>query len=162
MRLWSLHPSYLDAKGLVALWREALLAQKVLLGQTKGYRNHPQLRRFRDCPTPIAAMCYYLTSIADEADRRNYQFNRQKIASDNDSVLIAVTHGQIQYEWQHLTNKLKQRDPQWYEQWSKLKRIRLHPLFYEIDGGVEHWEKIVTVKSAATNHTSHSKNQTAL
>jgi len=30
MRLWSLHPRYLDAKGLVALWREGLLAQKVL------------------------------------------------------------------------------------------------------------------------------------
>lgn len=37
MRIWSLHPSYLDAKGLVALWRETLLAQKVLLGATVGY-----------------------------------------------------------------------------------------------------------------------------
>ena len=36
MRLWSLHPRYLDAKGLVALWREGLLAQAVLKGQTKG------------------------------------------------------------------------------------------------------------------------------
>lgn len=32
MRLWSLHPSYLDAVGLVALWREGLLARKVLQG----------------------------------------------------------------------------------------------------------------------------------
>lgn len=43
MRLWSLHPQYLDAKGLVALWREGLLAQAVLAGQTRGYKRHPQL-----------------------------------------------------------------------------------------------------------------------
>jgi hypothetical protein len=32
MRLWSLHPRYLDAKGLQAVWREGLLAKKVLQG----------------------------------------------------------------------------------------------------------------------------------
>lgn len=47
MRIWSLHPQYLDRQGLTAGWREGLLAQKVLTGTTKGYRNHPQLRRFR-------------------------------------------------------------------------------------------------------------------
>jgi Pyrimidine dimer DNA glycosylase len=47
MRIWSLHPQYLDRQGLTAAWREGLLAQKVLTGTTKGYRNHPQLRRFR-------------------------------------------------------------------------------------------------------------------
>lgn len=37
MRLWSIHPRYLDTKGLVALWRETLLlAQAVLFGNTKG------------------------------------------------------------------------------------------------------------------------------
>jgi hypothetical protein len=41
MRLWSIHPEYLDAKGLVALWREALLAQNVLQCNTKGYKKHP-------------------------------------------------------------------------------------------------------------------------
>jgi hypothetical protein len=43
MRLWSLHPQYLDPQGLVALWREALLAQAVLRGKTRGYKHHPQL-----------------------------------------------------------------------------------------------------------------------
>jgi hypothetical protein len=47
MRIWSIHPKYLDIKGLVALWREALLAKHVLEGRTKGYRNHPQLDRFK-------------------------------------------------------------------------------------------------------------------
>ncbi|MGP9584395.1 pyrimidine dimer DNA glycosylase/endonuclease V, partial [Micrococcaceae sp. AOP34-BR2-30] len=30
MRLWSLHPEVLDRQGLIAGWREALLAQAVL------------------------------------------------------------------------------------------------------------------------------------
>ncbi|MGA2330816.1 MAG: pyrimidine dimer DNA glycosylase/endonuclease V [Syntrophales bacterium] len=46
MRLWSLHPGYVDARGLVALWREGMLARKVLQHQTKGYKNHLQLHRF--------------------------------------------------------------------------------------------------------------------
>ncbi|MEN6399799.1 MAG: pyrimidine dimer DNA glycosylase/endonuclease V, partial [Rectinema sp.] len=29
MRLWTLHPQYLDQKGLTAAWREGLLAKKV-------------------------------------------------------------------------------------------------------------------------------------
>ncbi|MGP1680491.1 MAG: pyrimidine dimer DNA glycosylase/endonuclease V [Giesbergeria sp.] len=36
MRLWSLHPQYLDSKALVALRREGLLAQAVLAGLTRG------------------------------------------------------------------------------------------------------------------------------
>jgi hypothetical protein len=48
MRIWSLHPKYLDAKGLVALWRESLLAKQALESKTKGYKNHPQLNRFKN------------------------------------------------------------------------------------------------------------------
>jgi hypothetical protein len=48
MRLWSLHPKYLDRAGLLAVWREGLLAQQVLMGNTKGYKNHPQLNRFKE------------------------------------------------------------------------------------------------------------------
>jgi len=39
MRLWTIHPKYLDAKGLVALWRETLLAKHVLEGKTPGYKK---------------------------------------------------------------------------------------------------------------------------
>jgi hypothetical protein len=56
MRLWSIHPGYLDAKGLVALWREALLAQNVLLRNTKGYKKHPQLEQFNNTSNPIGAI----------------------------------------------------------------------------------------------------------
>jgi len=79
MRLWSLHPRCLDTKGLLAAWREALLAQKVLDGRTSGYRNHPQLDRFRACPDPLLMIGLFLSEIADEASRRQYSFDRTKI-----------------------------------------------------------------------------------
>ena len=63
MRLWSLHPKYLDTKGLLALWREGLLAQKVLAGKTKGYKNHPQLDRFKAHGSPRKAIGRYLLDI---------------------------------------------------------------------------------------------------
>ena len=65
MRLWTLHPKYLDAQGLVALWREGLLARAVLRGMTKGYRHHPQLQRFRAHASPRAAINLYLEGVAN-------------------------------------------------------------------------------------------------
>ena len=68
MRLWTVHPRYLDAKGLVAAWREALLAQAVLVGVTRGYRQHPQLIRFSSHPEPIPAVGAFLTGLAEEGE----------------------------------------------------------------------------------------------
>ncbi len=79
MRLWTIHPGYLDRKGLVALWREGLLAQSVLLGNTKGYKNYPQLTRFKNTDNPIGAIGNYLSAVVDEADKRGHNFNRDKI-----------------------------------------------------------------------------------
>jgi len=79
MRLWSIHPGYLDSKGLVALWREGLLAQNVLRGQTQGYRNHPQLLRFRRTGHGEIAIAYYLWHVAAEVDKRNYNFEKKKL-----------------------------------------------------------------------------------
>src|SRR4051812_40823909 len=104
MRLWSLHPQYLDAKGLVALWREGLLAQAVLVGQTRGYRNHPQLERFRNGPVAIAA---YLHHVVDEADARGYKFDRSKLPRRKSALPIGVTDGQLRFEWRHLLTKLR-------------------------------------------------------
>jgi hypothetical protein len=67
MRLWSLHPKYLDARGLVALWREGLLAQAVLRGRTNGYVHHPQLERFRAESSPLGAIADYLRGVHGEA-----------------------------------------------------------------------------------------------
>ncbi len=142
MRLWSIHPGYLDSKGLVALWREGLLAHNVLFGNTKGYRNHPQLHRFKKTANPVGAIASYLAYIADEADRRNYNFNRTKIAGNKFTSKIPVSEGQIAYEFNHLLNKLGKRDAVLYEELKTIREIKLHPIFQKVDGSIEGWEVI--------------------
>lgn len=143
MRIWSLHPKYLDTKGLVALWRETLLAQKVLQEKTKGYKNHPQLIRFRSTSDPLGAIGAYLTEVAKEADKRGYNFDKTKIFSDSFSELIPVTKGQVQYEFDHLLSKLSNREPVLYQKFMNETKIETIPLFRLIDGGVENWEKVL-------------------
>src|SRR5262249_50377562 len=111
MRIWSLHPKYLDAKGLVALWREALLAQAVLRGRTRGYRHHPQLLRFRAQPSPVGGIGEYLRAVHEEAAARGYRFAAEKITRARVRGRLTVTRGQLQFEWQHLLQKLRVRDP---------------------------------------------------
>jgi hypothetical protein len=141
MRLWSLHPSLLDRAGLVGLWREALLAQKVLAGRTKGYRYHPQLDRFRQLRNPTRAIAIYLWSVADEAKERGYHFDISKIAMPRGSVAIPVTDGQLAYELLHLKQKLRQRDPVRLRSISKHKPVEVNPTFKAVEGAVEPWER---------------------
>ncbi len=140
MRLWSIHPTYLDAKGLVALWREALLAQKVLLGQTKGYKKHPQLNRFIATDNKLGAIASYLRFVNEEAIHRGYNFDSNKILNAKRCVKIPVNSGQIEYEFNHLLKKLAIRDQQRYERLKLNDEIKLHPLFEEIPGDTEAWE----------------------
>ena len=142
MRLWSIHPEYLDAKGLVALWREALLAQNVLLGKTKGYKKHPQLNRFKNTSNPVGAIASYLRSIIAEADRRGYNFNRSKIVNKKMNSRIPVTSGQVEYEFKHLLEKLRKRDPDLYKHLEMIDKIKVNPIFKKISGTVEEWERI--------------------
>jgi len=141
MRLWSIHPKYLDSKGLVALWRESLLAQRVLEGGTRRYKNHPQLARFRAAPDPLSAVRTYLTLIASEARSRGYDFNEEKIGPVSKTMRLPVTSGQIEYERHHLLGKLKKRDPDQYRNLALQKRIDPHQLFTVVPGPVEPWEK---------------------
>ncbi len=129
MRIWSLHPKYLDRQGLLACWRETLLAQKVLSGKTKGYQHHPQLARFRACPDPLAAIASYLESLADEAEQRGYVFNRARIVSTRVADKIPVTRGQVLYEWKHLKTKLARRDPLRLAQFSGIEIPDSSPAF---------------------------------
>lgn len=141
MRLWSLHPGYLDRAGLTALWREGLLAQKVLLGETKGYKNHPQLERFRRAPDPAAAIGSYLTEVWNEALRRGYRFNRDKIRSSGTKHRIKVNRGQLEFELAHLKKKLMHRDPVKHREVRETVTPRVNPLFKDRPGGIEDWEK---------------------
>jgi hypothetical protein len=140
MRIWTLHPSYLDAKGLVAVWREALLAQRVLSGATTGYRRHPQLTRFKQVADPMGAIATYLYHIYEEAGNRGYTFDRQKIASPHSAEPIPTTHGQLLYEWEHLKAKLHSRAPEKYQSIAAVQEPTPHPLFTIIAGPVEAWE----------------------
>jgi len=141
MRLWSLHPSLLDRVGLIALWREALLAQKVLIGTTKGYRHHPQLDRFRQSNNPRRAIASYLWSVADEAKERGYHFDLSKIAMRRGGVTIPVTEGQLAYELTHLKHKLRQRDPKRLKLVGKFELAKANPTFKAVEGPIEPWER---------------------
>lgn len=140
MRVWSLAPHLLDQKGLVALWRETLLARKVLRGETKGYTRHPQLIRFREHPTPLIAIDFYLQAVQLEATSRGYNFDASKFEPVKTIEPITVTTGQIDYEWQHLLNKLMIRDPARGEALFKSADKSLHPLFVATDGPIADWE----------------------
>ena len=141
MRLWSLHPKYLDPKGLVALWREALLAQAVLRGNTRGYLNHPQLLRFRQQASPLSAIASYLVAIHSEALNRSYSFNLSKVGPVQPISIFPVSSGQIEFERQHLLSKLAARSPSFYLQFSLVSSPETHPIFEIITGGVESWER---------------------
>lgn len=142
MRLWSLHARYLDPQGLVALWREALLARAVLSGKTRGYLNHPQLERFRRLPAPSSAISSYLKGVHAEAVARGYAFDHSKIGRARMHEPILVTTGQVEYEWRHLLQKLAVRNPALHEQWRGISAPQCHPIFRLQPGPIESWERV--------------------
>ncbi len=142
MRLWSLHPRELDRQGLLAVWREGLLARKVLAGETRGYRNHPQLRRFREHASPRSAIAAYLHAVADEADRRGYRFDRARIGtSERGAAPIPVTTGQLRFEARHLATKFAERAPETIAGRSAAPVPPPHPLFRVRPGPIADWER---------------------
>jgi len=172
MRLWSIHPAYLDRQGLLALWREALLARAVLRGRTQGYRNHPQLERFKRHSQPRRAICVYLEPVWQEAKRRGYRFDRNKLGSAVRVSRIPVPAGQVDYEFRLLRHKVKQRNTQWYRRLLAAKKTEsaerrnagtseptgrgrcigtmlVHPLFRMVKGGIATWERPVDRKRTA-------------
>ena len=142
MRLWSVHPCYLDPQGLVALWREALLARAVLRGRTRGYLHHPQLDRFKLHRRPRAAISTYLRAVHAEAVKRGYSFDTAKVGTGRAGARIPVTDGQIAFEWEHLLRKLSLRSPACYRQWRSVRMPRCHPLMRRHAGPVEPWERL--------------------
>lgn len=140
MRLWSLHPQYLDTKGLLALWREGLLAKAVLEKKTKGYTQHPQLTRFKKSPTPLESLLAYLHGVFKESQRRNFSFDATKIQGFKSPLLLKVSDGQMHYEWQHLLKKLEKRAPKHFYRLNQLTTPLAHPLFTIVQGPIASWE----------------------
>jgi hypothetical protein len=141
MRLWTIHPRYLDSQGLVALWREALLARAVLRGETRGYRHHPQLIRFRAHRQPRYAINAYLAAIHAEASARGFSFDATKIGPLHSIALIPTTKAQIAFEWRHLLKKLAVRDPALRRRSRTVTVPQCHPLFRPVTGPIESWER---------------------
>jgi hypothetical protein len=141
MRLWTLHPRYLDSVGLVALWRESLLAKAVLRGATRGYRHHPQLHRFRSFHSPATAIDAYLAVVFKEAEARGYRFDRSKLGPADAQVEIVTTDGQIACEWRHLLAKLEARSPVRRAELHGVASPEAHPIFSIVPGPVEAWER---------------------
>ncbi len=144
MRLWSIDFKYLDSKGLVALWRETLLAKNVLEGNTKGYKNHPQLIRFKQADNSLVAINTYLYYIYSEAKNRGYNFNESKFDSQciDLSLKLNVTDGQLDYEFKHLLNKLKIRDYDKFLKYGNETIIAANLLFEISKGSVADWERV--------------------
>ena len=136
-----MHPRYLDRQGLVACWRETLLAQAVLGGATRGYTRHPQLERFRATDDPVAAIGAYLDALAAEADERGYRFDRARISRPGRMTPLEVTDGQLNREWEHLLAKLATRSPEQHARWRSEPRPEPHPLFAVVPGPVASWER---------------------
>lgn len=141
MRLWSLHPKYLDPAGLVALWRETLLARAVLSGNTRGYHHHPQLQRFKATRDPVATIDRYLAAVYDEACTRGYSFDATKFVRRRKAAPIAVVSGQIDFELAHLKRKLRLRHPARYRELLKVRAPLPHPLFRLVVGDIAYWER---------------------
>lgn len=142
MRIWSIHPKYLDSKGFVALWREALLAKHVLEGKTAGYRNHPQLDRFKNSKNPLDAINQYLSDIYDESVDRHFAFDNSKFRKPTAPLVLTVSEGQIKFEFEHLLCKLKGREIDLYKKLKETTTIIPHPMFKIIKGKIENWERV--------------------
>lgn len=159
MRLWSVHPKYLDRVGLVALWRESLLAQRVLKGKTIGYKNHPQLKRFSGHPQPQIAIGKYLREVWKESKRRGYNFDQTLIKVEGPAKKIPVKSGQLRYEFQLLGVKLKRRSGKRYRSLPLASNIEPHPLFRVVEGETEEWESVKRgVSGGGRTEASRSKN----
>jgi hypothetical protein len=141
MRLWSLHPSQLDSRALVAVWREGLLALAVVQGKTRGYRRHPQLLRFKERRDPAGLVTSYLRAVLAEATRRGYAFDGTKLGAARSRAHLTVTRGQLAYEWTHLLRKLYRRDR---TRWARQRKAVpfAHPLFRVVPGPIATWERV--------------------
>ncbi len=165
MRLWSIHPQYLDRQGLIACWREGLGAVKALeawcRGKACGYQNHPQLLRFKEAVRPVELLVVYMQEIRLEGVARGYKLDEERLylaLGREETVTVAdispqipVTAGQITYEAGYLLpTKMQQRksgiEQQRYELLAedfRKQKVKLSPVFSVIDGSVEDWEKLV-------------------
>ena len=151
MRLWSIHPKYLDSKRLTAQWREALLCRKVLEGKTKGYKSHPQFLRAKNHSQPFYFINYFLYTIWQEATNRGYNYDKSKLIMELSEKYqcpfesIEVTTGQLEYEYHHMQLKAGEFSSQYVineEAFMNEGFIEPNPCFVSIPGDIQSFEKV--------------------
>lgn len=113
--------------------------KNVLEGKTIGYKNHPQLIRFKNSENSVQVINQYLLAVYEESLTHGYHFNKAKFNIYFHPQTLTVTQGQIEYEMQHLLKKLKPRDFTKYNKLINQKNIEPHPIFKIIDGEIEEW-----------------------
>ena len=126
------------------MWREGLLARAVLSDATLGYRNHPQLIRFRAQPDPLRALDAYLTGVLDESLVRDYRFSAHKIRRVEEVGFMEETRGQMAFERAHLLAKLRVRDQGRWQALLDMDQPEPNPVFRLKDGPVRDWERGIT------------------
>jgi len=99
-------------------------------------RLQPRLAR-----RPVACLNTYLRAIYHEAAPRGYRFDRRKLGRTPGHHQIAVTTGQLAFEWCHLKRKLRARSPAAYRALRSERGPAAHPLFIVADGPVSAWER---------------------
>jgi len=144
MRLWSIHPKYLDRQGLLACWREGLLALSVARkGFVGAYSNHPQLERFKKTADPEKAIARFVFGVSKEMKARGYK--PKAILAPMSMRKIPVTTGQLSFEFVHLQRKLAKRSRKKFLENSKAavekKTPSANPVFVAVKGKMESWEK---------------------
>ena len=118
------------------------------MGATRGYRHHPQLRRFQQQRHPLKAIATYLSAIHAEALRRHYRFDQTKIQPGRVRQKMTATAGQLAYELVHLKAKLRARDPVAYRAIKSLEQANPHPLLVQVRGSVEAWEVLPAARGS--------------
>ncbi|MBI9046571.1 MAG: hypothetical protein JEZ06_18920 [Anaerolineaceae bacterium] len=113
----------------------------MLEGKTRGYKNHPQLIRFKTHPEPLKAISFYLYEVYQEARSRGYNFDLSKVHHDGNTQTIPATSGQLDFEIRHLLKKLEKRSKKDYDFLIALENVAPHPLFEIGKGNIEDWEK---------------------
>ena len=139
-RIWSLHPKYLDGIEIFFLWRNCIMAKKILDGTEKVNRKFPHLARFESSSNPIGAINIYLSEVYKIASTHGKNFKLDKFDDSFKDISLNVTKGQMEYEVELFKKKLRNRSSDTNALIFKIKIIEPNPLFKVVEGNKEAWD----------------------
>lgn len=154
MRLWTIHPKYLDGKRLTSQWKEGIQMMHIWkeIGENPepakrlGYVSHPQVRRLSNLLVADSGLIslllhQHLTAVHEESVQRSYSFNKKLIddlAPDcKNAPKVYVTMGQVAYEFALMATK----NNEWSQKVAIDPYMLCNPIFQVVSGSIESWEK---------------------